>query len=312
MQITVVGLGPGNPDLLTRAAIAALQSARLIALRTVHHPVVAALPSTAPVLSFDADYDTAETFDQLYDTIVRKLLALAEDGPFVYATPGHPLVGEETVRRLRQRAPERGVSVTIVAGVSFIDAAVAAIGVDPVSDGLQVVDAHAPTLDPFRPALIAQVYNQRLASLTKLALLETYPPEHPVSIIQRAGEPTESVRVVPLFEVDRVADIDHLTTLYVPPIGVLDAVGAEPTFKHVVYRLRRECPWDREQTHQTLRKYLIEETFEAIDAIDDGDTTKLAEELGDVLLQVYLHAAIGEEQETFTLRDVLAHITTKL
>jgi len=80
----------------------------------------------------------------------------------------------------------------------------------------------------------------------------------------------------------------------------------------VVRRLRRDCPWDREQTHQSLRRYLIEETFEAVDALDSGDLVAYGQELGDVLLQVYLNAAIAEESNTFTMRDVYRWITTKL
>jgi XTP/dITP diphosphohydrolase len=77
-------------------------------------------------------------------------------------------------------------------------------------------------------------------------------------------------------------------------------------------RLRRDCPWKREQTHRSLARYLQEETAETLEAIDTGDTDHLREELGDLLLQVYFHAVIAEETGAFTLDDVARGIATKM
>jgi tetrapyrrole methylase family protein/MazG family protein len=311
-MITIVGLGPGGPDLVTQQAAALLTSAEMVYLRTRRHPAVAILPPTVRVEAFDDEYERAESFDTLYETIVSHLLAAAERRDVVYAVPGHPLVAETTVRVLRDRASARGLPLRIVPGLSFVEPALAAVGVDPLEAGLQLADALQPNVEPFRPALIAQIYNRRSASLAKLALLERYPAEHRVALISHAGLADERVDWLPLYAIDRTERTDHLTCLYLPPIALLDGTGEERTFDEVVRRLRRDCPWDREQTHQSLRRYLIEETFEAVDALDSGDLVAYGQELGDVLLQVYLNAAIAEESNTFTMRDVYRWITTKL
>jgi XTP/dITP diphosphohydrolase len=89
---------------------------------------------------------------------------------------------------------------------------------------------------------------------------------------------------------------------------------AEPliTFREVMRQLRAECPWKASQTHRSLARYLLEETYETLDALDTGDQVALREELGDLLLQVYFHAAIAEENGEFTIDDVAADITEKM
>ncbi len=83
-------------------------------------------------------------------------------------------------------------------------------------------------------------------------------------------------------------------------------------FVEIVRRLRAECPWDREQTHQSIRHNLIEETYEVIDALDTNNLEELRRELGDVLLHIAMHATIAEQQKEFTLKDVISEITQKL
>ncbi|MCL6646949.1 MAG: nucleoside triphosphate pyrophosphohydrolase [Chloroflexi bacterium] len=311
-MITVVGLGPAGPELLTCQAAEVLANAPRVYLRTARHPAVAAIPASIPTESFDDLYERAETFEELYTTIVARLLERGAEGDLVYAVPGHPLVGEATVRQLQAAAAERGIPLRLIAGLSFVEPALMAVGVDALEAGLQVVDAYQPDLDPFRPALVGQLHSRRVAGLLKLALLEHYPPEHRVALIAHAGLPEVRVTWLPLATLDRRNDFDHLTCLYLPALPLLAGVGSERTFNEVVHRLRRECPWDRAQTHESLRQYLIEETFEAIDALESGDLVAYGHELGDVLLQVYLNAAIAEEHGHFTLRDVYRWITRKL
>lgn len=311
MSITIVGLGPGDPELLTREAENTLAAATTLYLRTRIHPTVAALdPET--FTSFDDEYDHADSFDNLYEHIAQTIVTRAADTLVTYAVPGHPLVAERTVTRIQALASERGIPVRIVAGLSFIEPVLAALGVDPLDRGLQIVDAHRIDIDPFRPVLLAQVYDRRMAGDAKLALMEHFPDDHPTTIVFHAGTVAERVETVPLFALDRRDDLDHLVCVYLAPIDILAGHGSSQTFAHVVRRLRRECPWDRQQTHETLRRYLIEETYEAADAIDAGDWEHLAEELGDVLLQVYLHATVAEQAEEFTLADIYRSITEKM
>lgn len=311
-MITIVGLGPGGPELVTRQAAEVLATAAMVYLRTRRHPAVVVIPDHVATDSFDDEYERAASFDALYSTIVERLLAQAEQEDVVYAVPGHPLVAEATVRLLRPAAADRGIALRIVAGLSFVEPALTAIGVDPFEAGLQIVDAYDPDVEPFRPALIGQLHDRHTAGLAKIALLERYPEEHRAALIRHAGLADETVDWLPLYAIDRRDDLDHLTSLFLPAIPLLDGAGSARTFDEVVHRLRRECPWDREQTHQSLRRYLIEETFEAADALDSEDLVAFGHELGDVLLQVYLNAAIAEESETFTIRDIYRWITAKL
>jgi tetrapyrrole methylase family protein/MazG family protein len=334
-EIVVVGLGPGRWDDLTLEAQRVLEEAPRILCRTLRHPTVEALRARRPDValeSFDALYESAESFAALYPTMVERLLALAAEaqGPLIYAVPGHPLLGEESVRRLRLLAPERSVGVRIVPGLSFVEPVCAALGLDPLERNLQLLDATllADTpieaimgvLQPTTPALVAQVYNRRLASGVKLALSEIYPEDWLVTIVRWAGLPgEETLEHIPLVDLDRDERADHLTTLYVPPLDALQAVRVPEGLRHVVARLRAPdgCPWDREQTHQSLRRFVLEEAYEVDEVLDEWDGSlevaeKLTEELGDLLLQVYLQAEIADQEDLFHVGDVYQAVTEKL
>jgi tetrapyrrole methylase family protein/MazG family protein len=332
-EIVVVGLGPGRWDDLTIEARDLLLATPGVLCRTLRHPTVDALRARRPDLaldSFDMLYDTAESFAALYPTMVEELLARATGSePVVYAVPGHPLLGEESVRLLRSEAPTHGVSVRIVAGLSYLEPVCAALGLDPLERDLQLLDATrladispAVTMGallPTRPALIAQVYNRRLASGVKLALGEVYPDDWEVTLVRWAGMPEETVERRALAELDRGAEADHLTTLYVPPLEPLGAARVPEGLRYIVERLRAPdgCPWDREQTHQSLRPFVLEEAYEVAEILDEWDGSaemaeKLAEELGDLLLQVYLQAQVAHDEDLFHIGDVFQGITEKL
>lgn len=327
--IVVVGLGPGDPGLLTREAGDWLASGRSVYLRTRLHPTVAALPSAAGWPSFDQLYEGATGFAVLYAAIVEALLAAATAAcePVVYAVPGHPLLGESTVARLRAAAQAGRVTLRIVPGVSFVDVAVTALDVDPLGDNLQLVDglglAAAGEAEPFgggllplsplRPALIGQVYNAATASAVKLALMRLYPDEHPVTIVRGQAGGTVTTAALALYELDHQPP-DHLTSVYVPALPPERAVRVAQGLQAIAARLRGPtgCPWDREQTPRSIRANFLEETYEALDALDTGDMDAFREELGDVLLQVYLQAQMAEEAGEFVLEDVYEAIASKL
>jgi tetrapyrrole methylase family protein/MazG family protein len=319
--ITIVGLGPGDPRHLTLEACEILQAASEIWLRTERHPTVEGLPPETPRHSFDSLYEEAGHFSQVYEGIVDRLMALAERPQgVVYAVPGHPRVGEATVERVLEEADRAGVETRVVEGLSFVESTLTALGIDAL-DGLQVFDAidlsryHHPPLNPDVPALIGQLYNRSLAGAVKLTLMNQYPDEHEVALIHAAG--TEEQRIVRLllYQLDRrqVADPlpTHLTSLYVPPlIDVASFEGFQETVAHL--RAPEGCPWDREQTHESLRAALLEEAYESVAAIDRGDLDGLREELGDLLLQVVLQTQIATEGGTFKMPQVIAAIDAKL
>jgi len=173
MTITIVGLGPGDPGLLTIRARDALMSGGPVWLRTARHPGISALAGVTVADTFDHLYETLDSFDAIYAAIIERLLAEGHDAEIVYAVPGDPLIGEATVRRLLERfRAGNEPSINVIHGISFLEPVCAAVGLDPLEDGAQLVDALDPRLDPTRPAIVAQIYNRRVAVSLKLALLD--------------------------------------------------------------------------------------------------------------------------------------------
>jgi tetrapyrrole methylase family protein/MazG family protein len=316
MQIAIVGLGPGDPKHLTREAWEVLQTAQEVWLRTSRHPTVAGLPDHLTLHSFDDLYDSAEDFQTVYQAIVQKVLELG-DSPqgVVYAVPGHPLVGEATVQQLLSAADNAGLEVRIVEGLSFVEPSLTALGIDgleglQICDGIDLAAGHHPPLNPDQPVLVGQVYGQTLAADLKLTLMNQYPDDHPVVLVHAAGTTDAQTIKLPLHELDR-QEVAHLSSLYVPPV---QGLGSFEGLQESVARLRSPegCPWDQEQTYESLRGDLLEESYEAVAAIDREDIDGLCEELGDVLLQVVLLTQIGTEAGEFRMVDVISRVNAKL
>ncbi len=319
--ITIVGLGPGSAELLTEQAIRTLRSGAPVYLRTGVHPSTEALETMGVRFeTFDALYETHEHFESVYSAIVQALVAqLAVHPHLIYAVPGHPLVAEATVQALLARPRE--YDVKIVAGLSFLEAAYAALGLDP-TNGLSILDAmRLPgALHPHQDLLITQVYSPFIASEVKLRLLEIYPQTHPVRLLRHLGSESAVIVELPLVELDRQSDIDHLCSLLVPALADLPpedfaTTRAVSELVEVIRRLRDPeggCPWDLEQTPLSLCKYILEEAYETVDAIESGEVEAIEEELGDLLLQVVLQAQIFSESDDFGFAEVARGLTGKL
>ncbi|MBN2149758.1 MAG: nucleoside triphosphate pyrophosphohydrolase [Anaerolineales bacterium] len=316
-HITLLGLGPGSPSLLTRQAWQLLETTSEIYLRTRLHPVVADFPPALQVHSFDHLYQSLPDFDAVYNTIIEQVLALGRRAEgVVYAVPGHPFVAEATCPEIARLARQEGLTVEIVEGLSFLEPTFTALQIDPLPhlalmDALSLSETHVPPFPPDAPALIAQIHSNAVASNVKLTLMEVYPDEHPVHLVHAAGTPEEVVEDICLYEIDRSLHTGLLTTLYLPP---LKTGTSFETFQEIIAHLRAPdgCPWDRKQTHQTLRAHLLEETYEALDALDAEDPQAMAEEFGDLLLQIVLHAQIANEAGEFNMPIVLQHIYDKI
>jgi len=317
--ITIVGLGPGDPGLLTKAAWDLLHAAEEVYVRTDQHPTLAALPQSLAIHSFDAAYCAADDFASVYQQIAAEIIRLgSRPQGVIYAVPGDPAVGEATTWLIRELAAAQGLAVRVLSGVSFVEPACLALGIDPLErDGLQIVDAmsaaagHAPPFDASRPALLAQCYSRALASDIKLILLPSYGEQHLVTVLSAAGTAQQVVRTMPLFELDRGAEFDHLTTLYVPPAGPYADFSR---LLEIVAHLRAPegCLWDREQTLQTLRKEVLEELYELLEALDLDDDAQIAEELGDAALELAMLAQIAAEEERFRWPQVMQQVCEKL
>ena len=312
-RVVVVGLGPAGPDLTTQGALERLAALPHWRLRTRRHPAAEPFGDRQ---SYDHVYESSATFDDVYRTIAEDLVAGAvEHGELGYAVPGSPFVLERTVAMLR--ADDR-VDVDVVAGMSFLDLAWGRLGVDPVEAGVRLVDGHrfaVDAADATGPLLVAHCHASHVLSDIKLAF-EEHEPEGAV-VLRRLGLPDESVTDVAWADLDRSVTADHLTTLFVPSVTA-PVAGELVRFEQQVRVLRERCPWDREQTHASLTRYVVEEAHEVVEAIAGYDpetgagVEHLEEELGDLLYQVFFHATIAAESGAFTLADVARGIHDKL
>lgn len=317
-KITVLGLGAGDLDQLPVGIYKLLQKTENLFLRTKDHPVIQELEAEGLTYqSYDAVYEMHDQFEEVYQEIVNSLVAESKEKSITYAVPGHPLVAEKTVQLLIELANQGKVEIDIKGGQSFLDAMFTSLKIDPI-EGFQFVDATDLEQEyiTFRQHLIiCQVYDQMTASHAKLKLMEQLPDDYEVTIVTAAGSEAERIRTVPLFELDRDTSINNLTSVYVPPVKqAADLYHQFETLRSVIATLRgpEGCPWDQKQTHESLKKYLLEEAYELLEAIDEEDDDHIIEELGDVLLQVMLHAQIGEDEGYFSIQDVIKGLVSKL
>jgi tetrapyrrole methylase family protein/MazG family protein len=316
-MIKIVGLGPGAKDAMTLGALEVLKGSSKVFLRTYKHPNVEYLRQLGiDFKTYDDKYDTLDSFDEVYDSIAKELMKEYDTHKdLVYAVPGHPLVAERSVGNLIKLCEDNGIEYEIYPAVSFIDVIMERLKLDPV-EGLKVLDAFDvknQVLDKRIGTIITQVYNKFIASEVKLALTEYYRDDTEIYFIRAAGvKGEESIRKIPLYDLDRQEDIDHLTSVFVPKD--LNNTLDFNDFINIMDTLRGEdgCPWDKEQTHESLKRYLIEECYEVLEAIDEKDEDMLVEELGDVLLQIVFHAQLGKEEGYFDIKDVIKGVSKKM
>jgi tetrapyrrole methylase family protein/MazG family protein len=313
-RVVVVGLGPGDAEHITRRTLDLIERIPHRFLRTGRHPSAHVV---ANAVTFDDVYEAADTFDDVYAEIAERLVAAAaEHGEVLYAVPGSPLVLERTVRRLRV---DLRVECVVEPAMSFLDLAYARLGIDPVEARVTLVDGHefaTAAAGQSGPMLVAHTHANWVLSEIKLAV-ESAEGDEPVVILQGLGTAGEVVAHTTWAELDRTLEADHLTCIYIPHLGA--PVGAELVRFHELARtLREQCPWDQEQTHHSLVRYLLEETYEVVDALealdpDDPSTDDaLVEELGDLLYQIEFHATIAEQEGRFTMADVARGVHDKL
>jgi len=328
-RVVVVGLGPAGADLLLPAARRALEHVPNRYVRNARHPAVDELATAGIELrSFDDDYDAADDVGDVYERIAAELLDRAAAlGEIAYAVPGNPAVAERTVELLRDAAVRGDIALEVVPGLSFAELAWARLGVDPMA-GARVADARTLTADTVvgdGSLLIAQCDTRLLLSDVKLVLLEVLSADTSVTVLQRLGLEDERVRSVALAELDREVEPDHLTALLVES-GVAAAARELARLLGLAERLRRPggCPWDADQTHHSLTRYLLEESYEVVEAVEalsptapEGEVPAeayraLEDELGDLLYQVIFHAVLAEEAGAFDMADVARGIHDKL
>jgi tetrapyrrole methylase family protein/MazG family protein len=294
-----------------------IRESPVVRFRTLRHPAAA---DFAGAQSYDDLYERADSYEELYVAIADDLVRLAHDaveGEVLYVVPGSPVVAERTVELLRERSD---VTLVTEPAVSVIDLACAAMGADPMTVGLRVADALGPeaALDGPGPILILQTYSPEVLAVVADRLHHS----GEVTILHHLGLADEEIVGVPTKDLPTFHRADHLTSLWVT--GVRDTSEVMGELWRLIQRLRLECPWDQEQTHASLTNHLLEEAYEAIDALevmarmsergerDDAVISHAEEELGDLLAQVLHHAVIGAEDDEFDLTSIAEHLRDKL
>ena len=287
----------------------------MVRLRTRVHPAAAAFLDVA---SYDDLYESAESFEALYDAIANDLIELARHAPggeVVYAVPGSPVVAERTVELL---VASDAVTTVLEPAVSVIDVVCASLGRDPMASGLRVVDALANT-EPLRgpgPLLVLQTYSSEVLA----SVADRIPKSTIVTVVHHVGLSDELITELSAGELVSFGDVDHLTSLWID--GLRTAGEASDDLVALMRRLRLECPWDQEQTHASLTRHLLEEAYETLDALeafvrveDDERSEEAAhveEELGDLLFQIVFHAELGDEEDLFNLATIADRVRDKL
>ena len=320
-RVVIVGLGPGGVDHVTAETLATIDRIPHRFVRTSVHP---SAHLVADSTTFDELYERADRFEDVYAEIASRLVAAAhEHGEVLYAVPGSPLVLERSVRTLLD---DDRIDTVLLPAMSFLDVVWSRLAIDPVETGVRLIDGHefaTAAAGATGALLVAHTHANWVLSDVKLAVDDPggQLDDTPVVLLRALGTPDEEIVHTTWAEMDHAIEADHLTSLYIPALGVSAGAGYV-RFHQLARTLRERCPWDIEQTHRTLVPHLIEETYEVVDAIQalgadesNGERTgdeHLIEELGDLLYQIEFHATIAEQEGRFTIADVTAGIHDKL
>ena len=312
-SVTIVNIASGDPDLLNAKTVQAMREGGCLILRTSRSPIVSWLEREKIAFSsLDDLHEAVEDFDQLSVAIAEALWERAERAPVVYGV--FDLMTDASVRKLFESKPADG-RITVIPGVGLSDLYRSAVC--PLLPGADLrtvpaIDFLAGDYDPNLSLLITELDNPILAGDVKLFLSSCLEDESVVYYLHDVSAPPVPLA---LFELDRQPDIDHLSAVLVPGSDYLNRAGfVLGDLLRIMDRLRAPdgCPWDRVQTHRSLRPYLVEEAWECVAAIEQEDPDHLADELGDLLFQIVFHSAVGKAYDEFTINDVIASICRKM
>ena len=306
MQTITIVILPA-PAALTLAQQQKLTNGLPLFLQTEKHPSAKVLLDLhLAYIAMDDLFDSSEDFDALNAAVAKRL---CNAGDCVYLATGS--IQNSQLPAIRLEAQARKIRVDVLPHLST--GAVAF----PEREPAFAISAHdlPEQIDPEQSYVVEEIDSRMIAGEVKLFLSEFFPDESPATLASIGTDGVYGSYDIKLCELDRQNHYDATTILYVcrTDYETRTQHGFDDVMR-IVRRLRAPngCPWDREQTHQSLKNALLEESYELIDAIDEDDDAHICEEMGDVLLQFALHAAIAEEQSAFTARDACTELVEKL
>ena len=313
--VTVLSVSTGDLSLLTAGAMDTLVNARHIVLRTERHPIARwLLEHKKSFSSLDRLYETADTFDAFNLAAAEALVSAAADGDAVYAVADAAM--DSTVSAFVNYAGG-SVKIVILPGISHADRCIAMVQADMQDIRLSAAEVFlsATDMNPDVSCFLSELHSKACAGSCKLKLMRLLDDQTEICFFSGGADGQLQMRRIPLFELDRQERYDHLTAcLYLAPSLTERKRYGMDDLRAVMHRLRAKggCPWDQEQTHESLLPNLLEESYEFIEAVREEDTAHMCEELGDVLLQVIFHAVIATQCGEFDLHDVTTGVTAKL
>lgn len=312
-KITIVGLGPWEKGYLTEKAIRAMNGTFTI-FRTEKHPAAVGFAGSKGFTCLDSVYDSAEDFTKLNTSVANEIMKLAEQHhSVVYAVPGQGMAGDSTVAALLAVAGEN-YEIEVIPGVdesaAFMAHCAGRFGAGAEAHmAIPAALLEGYHIDRKLPLAVTQIDSRLAAGQVKLHLARLYGDEA-AAYLSIGGKVLKTA----LDAIDRQKGYNHKTMLWMPPYVDGTARYDLNDIVAIMDRLRAPggCPWDREQTHESLKQYLLEETYETIEAINHGDMAELCDELGDVLLQVVFHARIASERGDFDITDIANAVSRKM
>ncbi|MDO8879467.1 MAG: nucleoside triphosphate pyrophosphohydrolase [Coriobacteriia bacterium] len=309
-SIAIVGLEPDAAGALDARAAGRLQAADAVVVPSATGAAADAVARLGITPVTFADIGLSERAPAV--EVVEALRALADTGDVVLASAGYPFVREGVISGLLARA---GTRLDVFPVVSPVQVLMLALDIDTTAD-LEIIDAGSLGVAELRRdvhLIVTGVDNGLVARAVAGRLAGSYPSEH--TVVTAGCRASGGFDLVPLTLAELAAGppVCRDAALYIPPSRLEPPTGfAELVRIIAILRGDDGCPWDREQTHESLAPHLIEEAYETLSAIESGDPDALADELGDILLQVVLHAEIGAGAGTFSIDDVVASIVTKI
>ena len=313
MILQIVSVGPGDPSLLNQKTADTLRASGFLVLRTGVHPLAEWLKEQRiPFSTMDDLYETSDDFELLSAAIAQKLWEYASQAEnVVYAVSDS--MTDHTVDAVYAECPENS-SVLLIPGFSFADYYLPVCRRYFSTSDIRICPAASFTAsgyDPSRSLLITELNDEITAGEIKNRLSFSIRDDETVIFMDGKAVP----QPIPLYELDRQNHYDHLSAVAAGPFPY--AARSRKTLEDlmtIMDRLRSSggCPWDRAQTHESLKPYVVEEAWEVVDSIQENDPDHLAEELGDLLFQIAFHTSIGQSFDEFTLEDVIGTICEKM